>query len=45
MANGKMALWSTLENIKKKLDNDSQALSKTFVAFAGAGIEKAGGHK
>ena len=45
MSNGKMVLWSTLENIKEKLDNDSQALSKTFVAFAGGGIEKAGGHK
>ena len=40
MANGKMELWSSLENIKQKLDNDSNALLKTFLAFTD---ESAGG--
>ena len=34
MANGKMELWSSLENIKQKLDNDPNALLKTFMAFS-----------
>ena len=40
MSKGKMALWSSLENIKKKLDNDANALLKTFLAFTD---ESAGG--
>jgi ABC-type multidrug transport system ATPase subunit len=34
MANGKMELWSSFENIKQKLDNDPNALLKTFMAFS-----------
>ena len=34
MSNGKMALWSSLDNIKEKLGNDSRALVKTFMAFS-----------
>ena len=33
MANGKMALWSSLDNIKAKLNNDANALLETFLAF------------
>jgi ABC-type multidrug transport system ATPase subunit len=33
MANGKMALWSSLDNIKAKLNNDVNALLETFLAF------------
>ena len=40
MSKGKMVLWSSLENIKQKLDNDSNALLKTFLAFTD---ESAGG--
>ena len=33
ISGGEMALWSSLENIKAKLNNDSKALAKTFIAF------------
>ena len=45
IANGKMALWSTLDNIKEKLNNDSKALSKTFVAFTDGSAGDVGGAK
>ena len=34
MANGKIELWSSLENIKQKLDNDPNALRKAYMAFS-----------
>jgi ABC-2 type transport system ATP-binding protein len=43
MSNGKMALWSTLENINEKLDGDPNALIKTFLAFSDDGA-KGGKH-
>ena len=39
MSNGKMALWSTLENINEKLDGDPNALIKTFLAFSDDGAK------
>ena len=33
IAKGKMALWSSLDNIKAKLNNDPNALLETFLAF------------
>lgn len=42
MSNGKMAFWSSLDNIKEKLGNDSRALVKTFMAFSD---DNAGGNK
>lgn len=37
MSKGKMALWSSLDNIKTKLNNDPKALIKTFMAFTDDG--------
>ena len=45
ISKGKMALWSSLENIKEKLDNDPKALAKTFIAFTDNSADDAGGEK
>ena len=37
ISNGEMALWSSLDNIKERLNNDSNALLKTFAAFTDNG--------
>ena len=37
MSKGKIELWSSLENIKQKLNNDPNALLKTFIAFSDDG--------
>ena len=44
ISKGKIALWSSLDNIREKLDNDPNALLKTFIAFTDE-AEDAGGDK
>ena len=34
LSNGELGLWSSLDNIKQKLDNDPNALLKVFAAFS-----------
>ena len=33
ISGGEMVLWSSLDNIRQKLDGDTAALAKTFIAF------------
>lgn len=33
ISGGEMVLWSSLDNIRQKLDGDAAALAKTFIAF------------
>lgn len=45
ISSGKIVFWSSLDNIKEKLDNDPNALLKIFVAFTDDALGNDGGDR